>query len=153
VNVYRFGSIGVWRYVVSLTEGASSRRRMCRRLPDDPARGVREIEDAVKADPRFIEACAKRGIDDVSLVCVDPWSSGGDFGVPGEEGKHLAHTFCWLKTSMNDNLYAHPIEGLNAVVDIKTGEVIRVDDRTASSPVPKRTRTTTASSRPRPATT
>ena len=93
-----------------------------------------EIEAAVKRDPTFIEACARRGITDMSLVCVDPWSA-GNFGVEGEEGRHLSHAFCWVKSSPHDNLYAHPIEGLNPVVDIKTMEVIRVDDY-GITPVP-----------------
>ena len=86
-----------------------------------------EIEALVKRDKRFAEACAKRGIDDLSLVCVDPWSA-GNFGVDDEAGRHISHAFCWLKSSEHDNLYAHPIEGLNPVVDIKTMEVLRVDD-------------------------
>ena len=56
-----------------------------------------------------------------------PWSA-GNFNVSGEEGRHLCHTFSWLRTREFDHLYAHPIEGLNAVVDIKTGEVLRIDD-------------------------
>ena len=36
--------------------------------------------------------------------------------------------FAWLRLCENENFYAHPIEGLNAVIDLKTGEVIRVDD-------------------------
>ena len=94
-----------------------------------------EIEAAVKRDPTFIEACARRGITDMSLVCVDPWSA-GNFGVEGEEGLHLSHAFCWVKSSPHDNLYAHPIEGLNPVVDIKRMEVVRVDDH-GITPVPE----------------
>ena len=34
----------------------------------------------------------------------------------------------WQRLFENENFYAHPIEGLNAVIDLKTGEIIRVDD-------------------------
>jgi primary-amine oxidase len=85
------------------------------------------IEGVVRADPDFIAACARRGITDMSQVCVDPWSA-GNFGVPGEEGRHLSHAFCWLRLRENENFYAHPISGLNAVVDIKALEVLRIDD-------------------------
>jgi primary-amine oxidase len=71
----------------------------------------------------------------MSLVCVDPWSA-GNFDVEGEEGLHLSHAFCWVKSSPHDNLYAHPIEGLNPVVDIKRMEVIRVDDY-GITPIPE----------------
>ena len=63
----------------------------------------------------------------MSTVCVDPWSA-GNFDVPGEEGRHLCHVFSWQRLYENENFYAHPIEGLNAVIDLKTGEIIRVDD-------------------------
>ncbi|WP_339949701.1 primary-amine oxidase [uncultured Albimonas sp.] len=128
VNVFEMGRIGVWKYVVSLSAG--------RILSETFVEGARpmimaeeflQIEATVKENPEFQAACAKRGIEDVSLVCVDPWSA-GNFGVEGEEGKHVAHTFCWVKSGPYDNLYAHPIEGLNPVVDVKKMEVIRIDD-------------------------
>ncbi len=84
--------------------------------------------------PDFIEACRKRGITDMSLVCVDPWSA-GNWGHADEAGRHIAHTFCWLRTRPYDNLYAHPIEGLNGVVDIKAGKLIRVDDYGSDIPI------------------
>lgn len=136
VNVFRPGRIGVWRFVVSLSDRTVSREE---HLPEARPMIMLEefmsIEDTVKADPGFIAACAKRGITDMDLVCVDPWSA-GNFDVEGEEGKHLAHTFCWVRMRPDDNLYAHPIEGLNPVVDIKTMTVVRVDDYGAA-PVPE----------------
>jgi primary-amine oxidase len=128
VNVYRTGDIGVWRMLVSITDGAVlAKEFLPEARPMIQLEEFLEIEAAVKRDPTFIEACARRGITDMSLVCVDPWSA-GNFGVEGEEGLHLSHAFCWVKSSPHDNLYAHPIEGLNPVVDIKRMEVIRVDD-------------------------
>src|SRR5262249_12806879 len=35
-----------------------------------------ECEEAVKRSPEFLAALKKRGLDDVSLVMVDPWSAG-----------------------------------------------------------------------------
>ena len=135
-NVYRKGGIGVWRGVVSIDEGrVVSLEHLPDKRPMIMLEEFLEIESAVKGDPRFIEACAKRGISDMSLVCVDPWSA-GDFDVPGEEGRHISHTFSWVRNSEFDNLYAHPIEGICAVVDVKTLEVIRVDDY-GVVPVPK----------------
>lgn len=135
VTVYRLGSIGVWTYDVSITAQkilATDHAPQAR--PMIQLEEFMEIEAIVKSDPAFIAACRRRGIEDIDLVCVDPWSA-GNFDVPGEEGRHLAHTFCWLKTSMNDNLYAHPIEGLNPVVDIKAQKLVRVDD-VGDTPVP-----------------
>jgi len=128
VNVFRQGAIGVWRFVVSLSDGRIlSSVHLPEARPMIQLEEFMAIEGLVKADPRFIEACAKRGITDMDLVCVDPWSA-GNFGVEGEDGRHLSHAFCWFKSSVNDNQYAHPIEGLNPVIDIKNLEVVRIDD-------------------------
>lgn len=134
-TVFRSGAIGVWRLVISLAE---ERVVSIDHRPDArPMIQLEEfmlIEDMVKSDPEFIAACRKRDIEDLSLVCVDPWSA-GNFDIPGEQGRHLCHTFAWLRTREFDCPYAHPIEGLNAIVDIKTGEVLRVDDH-GVTPVP-----------------
>ncbi|MEQ9639729.1 MAG: primary-amine oxidase [Alphaproteobacteria bacterium] len=95
---------------------------------------VLAVGEAARADARFVEALKKRGIDDPSKVQVDPWSA-GNYGLEDEEGKRISHTFCWLRSEETDNGYAHPIEGLNAVVDLNTYEVLRVDDY-GSAPVP-----------------
>ena len=128
VCIFDAKAVGVIRLIVSLSEGTILSRVD---LPDQrPMIQLEQfglIEDIVRADPDFIAGCAKRGITDMSKVCVDPWSA-GNFDVPGEEGRYLSHVFAWLRLYENENFYAHPIEGLNAVVDIKSGEVIRVDD-------------------------
>ena len=99
VNVYRLGTIGVWRYAVLLSEARIvSEEHRAEAAPMIQLEEFLEIEGIVKADPAFREACRTRGIEDVNLVCVDPWSA-GSFDVPGEEGRHLSHAFCWVKSS------------------------------------------------------
>jgi len=136
-SIYRHGRIGVTEGLLSLRE---DRVLSSRHLPD--ARPMimleefLEVEKAVKANPEFVAACRRRGIEDIDMVCVDPWSA-GSFGIPGEEGKRISHTFAWLRTGKDRNYYAHPIEGVNAVVDIDTMQVLRVDDHfTARTPIP-----------------
>jgi primary-amine oxidase len=85
------------------------------------------VGEVARADPRFRAALAKRGITDIDKVQVDPWSA-GNYGLPDEEGRRLSHTFCWYRSEPNDNGYAHPIEGLCAVVDLDRAEVLRIDD-------------------------
>jgi len=84
-------------------------------------------EQIAKSDPRFVAALAKRGITDLSLVCSDPWSC-GVFGHADEAGRRLIQTITWVRNRPFDNHYAHPVEGLSAVVDINRGEVVRIDD-------------------------
>lgn len=92
-------------------------------------------EKIAKQHPEFLAALARRGITDVSLVCSDPWSCGA-FGHPDEEGRRLIQLISWVRNRPLDNHYAHPIEGLSALVDINRGEVLRIDDL-GVVPVPK----------------
>ena len=91
-------------------------------------------ESAVRSDPRFIAALERRGITDPNRVRVDPWSA-GVFGHADEEDRRIIHGFAFLRDNPFDNQYAHPIEGLNAVVDINRNEVLHVHD-TGAVPVP-----------------
>lgn len=128
-NVFRNEESGVWKLTLSLDQACILTRDFFPTArPMIQLEQFMQVEDFVKADPRFIAACAARGITDMAKVCVDPWSA-GNFGNADEEGRLLCHTFAWLRLYEDEAFYAHPIEGLNAVVDVKSGEVIRVDDR------------------------
>lgn len=86
-----------------------------------------ECEAAVKACPAFLDAIAKRGITDPSLVMVDPWSA-GHYGLADEAGVRLSRALCWVRANPTDNGYARPIEGVIPVVDLNKMEVVRVED-------------------------
>ncbi|MDR3520937.1 MAG: primary-amine oxidase [Acidocella sp.] len=134
-NVFLGDAPGVWKLCVSLADGAITAKAFYEtKRPMIQLEQFMQIEAVVQAHPDFIAACAKRGITDMSMVCVDPWSA-GNFGIAGEEGGYLSHTFSWLRLRKDENFYAHPIEGLNAIVDIKAGKVIRVDDY-GMTPIP-----------------
>ena len=88
-----------------------------------------ECEEAVKRSPEFLEALRKRGVDDVDLVMVDPWSA-GSYGVEPEDdkGRRLSRALAWVRSEPTDNGYARPLEGVIAVVDLNRMEVLRVED-------------------------
>ncbi len=82
----------------------------------------------VKQDPDWQAALRKRGIEDFSLVQVDPWPAGGypPEGVP--EGTRMMRAISFLREFPTDNGYARPIEGVMAYVDLEKERMIRVDD-------------------------
>ena len=84
-----------------------------------------ECERACKASPEYREALRKRGITDLDLVIVDPWSA-GSYGE--DEGRRLSRALSWVRLNPNDNAYAHPIENVIAVVDLDRMEVVRIED-------------------------
>src|SRR5207248_1320425 len=86
------------------------------------------IEETVKADARIQEALRRRGLlDELEYVCVDPWTI-GNFGHEIEADRRVLTCFLWMRTFPLDNYYAHPIEGLHALVDLTTLEILRIDD-------------------------
>ena len=48
-----------------------------------------ECEEAVKRSPAFREALRKRGVEDVNLVMVDPWSAGVYGNERPEDLRHI----------------------------------------------------------------
>ena len=94
-----------------------------------------ECEAAVKADPKFQEAARKRGVTNFDLIMVDPWSA-GNFGAKEEQEYRLSKALSWVRTTPDDNGYAHPIEGVISFVDLNKMEVIKVVDH-GVVPLPK----------------
>ncbi|UGS35993.1 primary-amine oxidase [Capillimicrobium parvum] len=87
------------------------------------------IEAAVRRAPRFQAALKRRGIDDVSLVDVDPVSAGW-YDLPEEQGGHrLARILAYVRPEPGGNAYARPLEGIFGLVDIHTGELVHFEDR------------------------
>lgn len=90
--------------------------------------------EIAKADPRFREACARRGITDMGEVLVEPWAA-GHFGLAEEEGERIAYGHCWLRNKAGDNPYARPIANLHPVIDLRRRRLLRIDDL-GSIPLP-----------------
>ncbi|MFB4166218.1 primary-amine oxidase [Alteribacillus sp. JSM 102045] len=93
-----------------------------------------ECEKILKNSPDMKVALQKRGIENLNLVMLDPWSA-GNFGHAEEKGVRLVRALCWYKTSKFDNGYARPISGLFAYIDLNKMEVVKVVDN-KSIPLP-----------------
>ncbi len=141
-NAFRRGQLGVWQGRIDLAAGAI----VSEQFREDARAMVAieeifDIERVVKADPRFQEALRRRGLlAELDFICVDPWTV-GDFGHAIEQGRRVLNCFIWMRTFPLDNYYAHPVEGLHALVDLADLAVLRVDDHFAESgayiPVPR----------------
>jgi primary-amine oxidase len=79
----------------------------------------------IKADPRYVAALAKRGITDLDKVQIDPWGVGN---MPDVRGRRMCGSISYYREFPDDNGYAHPIEGVVAIVDLVTGSVVEVHD-------------------------
>ncbi len=92
------------------------------------------LEQLMLRHPDFVAALERRGIDDHSLVCVDPIPAGAwdDHAYPG---RRLCRALAWVRAYADGNPYARPIEGVVGLVDLNRGEVIEVVDHGAV-PIP-----------------
>ncbi|HXR65109.1 MAG TPA: primary-amine oxidase [Ktedonobacteraceae bacterium] len=86
-----------------------------------------EFEPLVKAHPDFQAAMQKRGITNMDLVMVES-STSGNYGAEEEQTRRIMRGLVWLKLNPHDNSYAHPVEGVQAIVDLHKMEVIRIED-------------------------
>ena len=118
----------VTEVIVSVTRGAVDLWR-----EEADVRPGLQYEDAMATlialheDPDWNAALARRGIQDTSLVQVDPWPA-GTFGLDHETGRRIFRCLAYLRTAPDDNGYARPLEGLLAFVDGGRGEVLEVVD-------------------------
>lgn len=95
-----------------------------------------ECEENCKADPRVVAALAERGMTDLSLVCIEPWSA-GYYGAD-DEGRRLIRALVFTRLDPDDNPYAHPAENLVIVYDLNSEKVVAVEDG-ERIPVPQQT--------------
>ena len=94
-----------------------------------------ECEQLVRADPGFQEALRQRGVTAFDLVTVEAWGIGTHANERFSD-RRLAWTSCWVRDDPDDNPYAHPIDGLFAIVDLNAMEVLDIEDH-GVSPIPR----------------
>jgi primary-amine oxidase len=97
-------------------------------------------EAIVKADKGWREAMRRRGLSDadMELAQIDPFSS-GFFDRDFERGRRIVRAISYYRADMKDNAYAHPIEGVVAVVDLIREKVVDLVDE-AVVPIPMKKR-------------
>ena len=134
--VYEPGRGETREILLSLTSGTVVSAEVVEGV--EPPVILSEVEEgiaAVKADPVFREALARRGIADVDLVHVELWPF-GDLAPEEERSLRLVWTPVWIRHHADDNPYAHPVRGLHAVLDLRAMKVIRIEDD-GEAPIPE----------------
>ena len=102
---------------------------------------VFKVGDIVKADAGWRRAMMRRGLNDkdIELVQVDPFSA-GYFNREVEKGRRLVSAVSYWRADAKDNGYAHPIEGVVALVDLIENRVVHLVDEPDIVPIPKKSR-------------
>jgi primary-amine oxidase len=85
------------------------------------------VEKILWSDGAWCAAMARRGLDTPERIRVSALSA-GCFDLPGEEGRRLVRCLSFLQLDDSDNVWAHPIDGIVAYVDLVTAEVVELID-------------------------
>lgn len=92
------------------------------------------IHARLAEDGEWLAALAKRGITDPSTVHLEPWVTG--IHPPEMPTGRVLRVLAFRRGDPDTNHYAHPIDGLMALVDVDSGNVAVLD--TGVVPVPDR---------------
>src|SRR5688572_26452188 len=127
-----------FKSIVNLTKGSFTPPVEIPRSDGQLGLTLQEIIDFafVLEDPAFLRALARRGIDtpdELAKVLVTPLTP-GSFGLP-EEKRRIVKAQMYNTAGTGINLYARPIEGVQAIIDLDERKVIQVID-TGVVPVP-----------------
>jgi primary-amine oxidase len=101
--------------------------------PSLTAEDSAQAERLVRADPRFQQTMAERGIRDLHNVIVVAWSA-GYFALPGTDHDRIVRAVPYY-SGAGENFYAHPIEGVVAHVDITAHRILDFLDIDRNAPV------------------
>jgi primary-amine oxidase len=94
-----------------------------------PAIMIEEIlalEEIVKSDPAAVGALARHGVEDLSLLQIDPWST-GTLPVEGVDARRrIIRASAYVRTFKEDNGYARPVGNLVFVIDCNERSVAAI---------------------------
>ncbi len=127
-----------YKTVVNLVDGTFTPPALIPRSDGQLGLTITEVSDFTFAfqDPAFLHALALRGLttpDQLAHVLVTPLTP-GSFGLP-EEQRRIVKAQMYYTEGAGINLYAKPIEGMQAIMDLDDRAVIRVID-TGVVPLP-----------------
>jgi primary-amine oxidase len=87
-----------------------------------------ECDEMLLAHPLLIEALARRGITDMSLVLTDVWAYGAALVPERYRGLRVGWADVWHRGSQEGNPYAHSVTGLHPVVDLNRMTLLELED-------------------------
>ncbi len=117
--------------IVSLVAGTVvSQRTIDVRVEGQPPIMAEEfdlVEKILWHDDAWCAAMAERGLSNPERLRISALSA-GVFDIGGEEGRRLVRCLAFLELDDDDNVWAHPVDGVVAYVDLITEEVVSLID-------------------------
>jgi primary-amine oxidase len=117
------------RATVSLTGGKlTSWENLPGQQPNMTADEWHECDEMLRAHPAVIEALARRGITDLSLVLTDMWAYGAALVPERYQNRRIGWSDVWYRGSELGSPYAHHLTGLHPVVDLNSMTLLELED-------------------------
>ena len=85
------------------------------------------LGEIVKADPEWRAAMARRGLHDVSKIQPCPITAGA-YGVADDDRRRMVRVLSFVHQRENDLVWAHPVDGIAAYVDLIEKKVFKITD-------------------------
>lgn len=86
------------------------------------------LDEIIKNDPAAVEALARHGVDDLSQVQFDPWST-GTLPIEGVDARRrVIRSTAYVRHFTEDNGYARPVGNLVFVVDCDARSVVAISE-------------------------
>jgi len=87
-----------------------------------------ECDEALRREPRVVEALAARGITDLDKVLIDTWAYGAHLVPEPYRGGRIGWADVWYRSQDGSSPYANPVTGLHFVVDLNRMELLEIED-------------------------
>ena len=118
-----------YRATVSLTgDNVTTWEHLPGQQPNMTVDEWHECDEMLRAEPAVVQALARRGITDLSLVLTDMWAYGAALVPERYRGRRLGWCDVWYRSSEQANPYAHHVTGLHPVVDLNTMTLLELED-------------------------
>jgi primary-amine oxidase len=85
------------------------------------------VEEVVRADPDWRAAMARRGLTDVTKIRACPQTA-GSFDEGEDERRRFVRVLAFRQEREHDYVWAHPVDGITAYVDLIERKVFRIVD-------------------------
>jgi primary-amine oxidase len=117
------------RAVVSLADDTvSSWEDLPGQQPNMTVDEWHECDEMLRAHPELVQALARRGITDLSLVLTDMWAYGAALVPERYRGLRIGWSDVWYRDSPDGNPYAHHVTGLHPVMDLNRMQLLEIED-------------------------
>jgi primary-amine oxidase len=87
-----------------------------------------ECDEMLRTRPELVQALARRGVTDMSLVLTDMWAYGAALVPERYKNRRIGWCDVWVRGSELGNPYAHHVTGLHPVVDLNTMTLLELED-------------------------